>query len=345
MIDLPAVVIEAHAPTVARPLSILAAAEGRALVAHEQATGLRAIAPPATPVPSSLPIDPQRAARILFIEETLRSVRGPLDLGDREQLSDVRARVALAYAEARAHPEDPEAPFLAAEALRTLARVEELAGDATNARALLMRAALLDGGRRIGLSEGGPSETSKAPAVAVSFALIDAPSGVELFVDGERREASASIALVAGEHHLRVLHRDATIVAQWIQIAEGTAQSVVLRAGPSRVACSEGDLLPALGRASFAIGCARWLLVTRRPGALDVRVCGASACAAAATWSTAPVASPPPIVEESSILRSKWTWIGVGAAVVVGGTITAWQLGAFDRPDAPPPTWRWEGVR
>jgi hypothetical protein len=340
-IDLPTVVIEADAP---RPLSVLGPNEVRALGAHAETTGLRAVELPEAKRPAALPIDPFRSARILRIEETLRNARGPLDLGDREQLDDVRTRVAIAYHEARAHPEDPEAPFLVGEALRTLARVEELAGDAMGSRALRARADLLDGGRRIGLSEGGPSDPIKTTRVEVTITLLDAVKGTELFIDGERGDAGKPIALGPGEHHLRIVVDSAPIVAQWFAVADASAQTLTVRAGPGSVACSAQDLAPAFGQNVFAVACARWLKVSRRKDAIAIRVCGNTSCGPESVWSTAPLVTPRPITE-TSLLRSKWTWIGVGAAAVIGGTITAWQLGAFDRKDAPPPTWRWEGVR
>lgn len=344
-VDLPAVVIEADAPAKAQPLSVLRPSEVRALAAHKDATGLRAIALPAGKKSIAIVPDPERASRILRIEETLRAAREPLDLGDREQVGELRAKVALAYADARAHPEAPEAPFLVAEALRTLARVEELAGDAPSARALRVRADVLDGGRRIGLSEGGPSEPTVESAVSVSIALVEAEDATEVYVDGERRDVGKALSLAPGEHHLRIAHEGGTIVAQWLAIGDAKTQELSFRAGPGVVACSERDLERALNKSSFSVACARWLRVTRAKDAIEVSVCGATSCEPASVWSTAPLAKPKPIPTETSFLRSKWTWIGVGAAAVVGGTITAWQLGVFDRPDPPPPTWRWEGAR
>ncbi len=345
-VDLPAVVIEADAPAKARPVSALRPNEQRALAAFNATNGSRAVTLPESKKPIAIAFDPDRNARILRIEEALHAARGPLDLGDRDQVGEVRAHVALAYAEARAHPEDPEAPFLVSEALRTLARAEELAGDTPSARALRTRADVLDGGRRIGLSEGGPSAPAAAPTVNVTIALIDPPSGTEVFVDGERRTIDKSLALAPGEHHVRVVYDGAPLVAQWVAIGDAPGQELSFRVGPGIVACSERDLEPALTATSFSVACARWLRVKRMKDAIEVRVCGAASCGPASVWSIVPVTAPRTTVpSETSILRSKWTWIGVGAAVVVGGAITAWQLGAFDRDEAPRPTWRWDGVR
>lgn len=355
-VDLPTVVVVDEAPKSARSLATLRDAEARALGAWHAATGLRAVDLPEPAPITFIPVDADRPLRLARIERALHEARGVLDLGDAKIVGETRARLAVAYAEARAHPEDPEAPFLVGELLRTLARAEDLAGDAEGARALRARAEVLDGGRRIGLSEGGPLD---APAAATSpfvLTLLDAPTAVVPFVDGERREGALS--LVAGEHHLRLVAADGrTLAAQWF--FSGSA-GLTLRLGSPRVACSATDLAPALEKlstdahASFAIACSAWLRVARRstsitappPAAsIEIQVCSAHDCGAPAVWSTVPLSPPPPRPESKSIFRSGWTWAAIGAAAVVGGTLTAWRLGAFDRDEPPPPTWRWEGAK
>lgn len=340
-VDLPTVVVEAGAESIARPLSVLDDRARRALDAFSDTTSVKPIGLPES-ASIVVTVDPQRGARILKIEEALKNARGPLDLGDRDALTAVRLSVSEAYAEARAHPEDPEAPFLVAEALRTLARVEELAGDAIGARALRRRAELIDGGRRIGLSEGLPLEPATAATVAITFKLLDAGTTTVLFVDGEARDPSKPLSIVPGEHHVRVTAGSATVNAQFMTLA--TATEVTLRGGAPRTPCSASDLAPALASDSFAVLCPRWLRVLHKTTTIEVRICGAASCGAPSTWSTAPITTTPPVAE-TSVWSSRWTWLGIGAAAVVGGSITAWRLGAFDRPDPPPPTWRWDGAR
>lgn len=340
-VELPTVVVEPVAAPVARPVSALSAPARRALAAFSDAMGIRPIDLPESAV-VPVAIDPGRAARLLAIEEALRDAREPLDLSDREDLASVRLDVATAYAAARAHPEDPEAPFLVAEALRTLARVEDLAGDPIGARALRRRAELLDGGRRIGLSEGGPLEPVAVTTVAITLRLLDATPSTVVFVDGEPRDPGTPLALVPGEHHVRVVAGAATVTAEWLTV--GAAREITLRGGAPRTPCSALDLAPALSSDAFTVACPRFLRVLPKSETLEVRVCSATACGAPSIWSTVPVAKPPPVVTTSP-WSSRWTWLGIGAAALVGGTVTAWSLGTFDRPASPPPTWRWEGAR
>lgn len=340
-VDLPTVVVVDEAP---RALSTLREAEARALAAWRASTGTRSVDLPAQPPVVALPIDPERPARIARIERVLHESRGSLDLADPKVVADVRAELASAYGEARGHPEDPEAPFLAAEVLRALARAEELAGDAEGARALRMRAAVLDGGRSIGLSEGGPLDVPPGEARPFALTLLDAPAGAATWIDGERRDGALSLA--AGEHHLRVVAADGrTLAARWFF---ADAVGLTLRVGPPVVACTAGDLAPALTKtAGFSVSCASWVRVVPHASSLEIRVCSAHDCGPPSTWSTVAVtAAPKPVVPENkSVWRSGWTWAAIGAAAAAVGTVAAWRLGAFDRGDSPAPTWRWEGAK
>lgn len=342
-VELPTVVVEAHAETAPRSLSALALAARRALAAHAQATGLLAVDVPPPTADPVVAIDPDRAARIARIEEALRAARAPLDLGDKDAMPALRVRVASAYGEARAHAEDPEAPFLVAETLRTLARIEEVAGDPSGARALRARADLFDGGRKIGLSEGGPLDAIAAAPIAITVRLIDGGAATVVWLDGEERDPKKPLALIPGEHHVRVAVHGATIHAQWITLAADG--ELALPGGAAKKACSADDLAPALAAPdAYHVACARFMRVVQRKDAIDVRVCSATACGPSSTWSTVPIVATP-VTPSTSIWSSRWTWIGIGAAAVVGGTITAWRLGAFDRAESPPPVWRWEGAR
>lgn len=344
-VDLPALVVEADAPRAPKPLASLGDPSRRVLAAYTDATAIRLIELPEAALPTALPIDPARGARLLRIEEALRTAREPLDLGDLTAVPALRTSVATAYVEARAHPEDPEAPFLVAEALRTLARVEDLAGDAFGARALRLRAELIDGGRRIGLSEGGPLEPTKVATVRLTVALTDATKDTTLFLDGEARKLGDAFEIVPGEHHLRITSGARTLSAEWLTITEATG--LTRRGGAKSTPCSATDLGAALGSVdgTFAVSCARWAHVSRLKTAVEIRICSATQCGKASTWSTVPLAEPPKVASGSSVWSSRWTWVGLGAAALVGGAVTAWRLGAFDRDEPPPPVWRWEGAR
>lgn len=348
MIDVPSVVIEAPAKA-PFALSTLTNAERSALAGFRAANGVQLVDVPADATATPIAIDPEADARIARVEATLHAARGPLDLGDRAAIDGLRARVSAAYADVRAHPEAPEAPFLLAEALRTLARIEDLAGDADAGRALRARASLLDGGRSIGLSEGEPNEGEKPARRDVAFTLVGEHAAAVLFVDGAPR-SDTTVPLAAGEHHVRVATDDgATLAAAWIAI--GATGGVTLRVGPDATPCSRADLAPALARVAagndegFAVRCEKFAIVTRAPKHVDVRLCDRTGCERKSTWSTQPLLPPPPPPpEQHGLFHSGWTWAAIGAAAVAGGTLTAWRLGAFDRPAAPPPTWRWDGA-
>jgi hypothetical protein len=337
-VDLPAIVVEEGTTS---SVAALGGPELRAAKAFRDATGFALVAP-VDPPPNAPSIDPDRPARIARIEATLHAARGPLELGDAEALPSLRAELAVAYAEARAHPEDPEAPLLLAEILRTMARAEDLAGETSGAAALRARATLLDGGRKIGLSEGASSESAGARR---SVTLAIEPAGAVAFIDGVR-VTGTTLALGDGEHHLRVLDdRGVTLVARWIVVGAAT-NVLAVRAGTQPTPCTRSELSAAArSAADFSVHCGSWAIVRRTKASLEVRICGATSCAAPTHWGYAVPSTPPPIAPDKSVWRSPWTWVAIGAAAVAGGSIAAWRLGAFDRPDAPAPVWRWEGAR
>ncbi len=347
------VVLEAGAPSAPRAPSILSDRQARALRAFAQARGLVLASLPADPAPRPLPVDPDREARLARVEAVLHAAREPIELGTAESagaLDRVRTEVAGAYAEIRAHPEDPEAPFLLGEALRTLARVEARAGDDDAATALRRRAAVVDGDRRVGLSEGGPLVETPPKAVPVRL-VVDAPSGARVVIDGVPRDAG-TIALPAGEHHVRVIAADGgALLARWASIGSEPEQALSLRVPVETAACSASDLSGALAStaldpaAPFAVSCARWLRVVRRGGALGVRVCDPTRCGPETTLSSVDVSADARPEPAPSLWRSGWTWAAIGATAVASGLVTAWGLGVFDADPRPPPTWRWEGAR
>jgi len=349
-IDVPAVVV---AGATVEHLSTLGAGGVSAVSAWGGATGFSPIEPKEDAAPPSKN-DPKRADRLVRIETTLREARVPLDVGDRTALAWLRASVAAAYQEARAHPEDPEAPWLVAEGLRTLARVEELAGDPEGAKALRSRASLLDSGRVIGLSEGGTATTSVTMR-EVEIAFLGAPTGAIARIDGRALSTNTKLheKLAAGEHHLRVVAKGdgvldgPTMYASWFVVTDADTQTMSIRVAPDPVACSMADLSRAGANESFEVSCTRWARVKKLSAvAVEVRLCGTHGCAPATTWMVPTTPKTPPVTTEPpSVWRSGWTYAAIGAAAVIAGSVTAWRLGAFDRPEAPPPTWRWEGTK
>jgi len=208
-----------------------------------------------------------------------------------------------------------------------------------------------------------------APSVApvtISLVLEGAPPGARVRVDGARvpaMEPKASIALQLspGEHHLRVVLPGPepldgpTLHASFFVVGDAPGQLLRLRLGEPPSPCTTTDLAPALAatardpRAEFDVSCARWARVVRLgEGAIEVRLCGKTACGGRVEWVSPPKSSGgngrPSGGEGASVWSSPWTYVAIGAAAVVAGGVTAWRLGAFDRDDAPLPTWRWEGV-
>jgi len=314
---------------------------------------------PDAPLLASPVSDPKaRATRVADVETALRRARTLLDDGDPTKAATARGFAAEAYAEARAHPEDPECPSWLAEALRALARAEALGGDATSAAGLLHRARLLDGGRVLGLSESPnlvvlPKGTPHALRVSVAGKR---KLETRVYVDGALTTGPVSIE--AGEHHLRVVVAregeldGALLDARLFSMGEADA-ALELRDPIEVVPCSAADVEDALAlvakdqTATFSVLCPRWArVVPRDDGSIAVQRCGPTLCTAATIWVAPEVAqkpiAPPPT---TSLLRSPWTWVAVGVGVVGAASLTAWRLGAFDRKEAPAPTWRWEPTR
>ena len=366
-VDLPTVVLTAQAETRPSPMAALGVTLGAALGAlrsWEAAHGVRAVALPEAGPPPTLAPDPQRVERIARIEAGLKEARAVLDLADTTRVDALRAALALVYGEARAHPEDPEAGSLVAETLRTLARVEALAGNADDSAALLSRARVLDGGRMLGLSEGSDVTVAPTPPVTFTLMLDGAPSGAKVHVDGPvvPIASALSLKLSPGEHHLRVVLPGAnealdgpTLYASFFVVGGGSDASLRIRVAPPPLACSARDLEPALtalaadADARFDVACARWARVVRvGETAIQARICTATACGEKVGWVSPPNTNgdgpPPGKGGGSSVWRSTWTYVAIGAAVVVASGVAAWRLGAFDRGETSPPTWRWEGV-
>jgi hypothetical protein len=367
VVDLPTVVLTAQAETRPSPMSTLGTILGGALGAMrswEAAESVRAIAPIDEGPPRTLALDAARGDRIARIELSLKDARATLDLADVTTVEALRASIAVAYGEARAHPDDPEAGALVAEALRTLARVEALAGDADAASALRRRAWALDGGRLLGLSEGGDGATAPPAPVTLTMLLQGTPAGARVRIDGHAEPVAERMALslAPGEHHLRIVLGGATegidgpaVHGSFFTVAETAGQIVPVYVGPPAAPCSARDLAPALvavasnPSSTFSVSCPRWARVVRvADAAIEVRLCTTTTCGDKVGW-VAPAATnggnaklPPG--GSKSVWSSPWTYVAIGAAVVVTGGVAAWRLGAFDKGETPPPTWRWEGA-
>jgi hypothetical protein len=339
--ELPTLAIEAPR------LDALPAPARRALSAFGHARGVRPVDPVDAPI-GLPPIDRSHSSRVEAVEEILHEVRSPLDLGERDAIDEIRARLAEAWATVRAHPEDPEAALLASEVLRALARLEALAGDDLGARTFFARADLLDGGRVLGLSEGDRRPSPGAPSFPVAFAPIASGLSIRVIVDGLAID-TAQATLVGGEHHVRIEEATTgrTLHGSWLPVTGAAKFAPTLAV--SIASCSRRDLL----RGAEAT-CARFAVVRAVTGGIEARICAhnrepplpLARCEPATVFLDTEASRPDRAPhEERSILRSPWTWVAVGAAVIATGAGIAHGLGAFDRPERPPPTWRWEGAR
>jgi len=357
-VDVPVVVIEAGHVV---PVATMRARS--ALSSWERTVGMRAVAPaeekrPALDTVKAEELDRDgrtRRDRVMQIERVLHLARGKLDLGDAAVVGDVRAMLAEVYALERANVADPEAPTLVAEVLRAQARCELLAGDTAAATALRTRADLLDGGRLIGISEGAAPIATASPRVRVELVAPAAGEGeLHVVIDGDDRVVAGSSRLpwelVPGEHHVRATIRSAEgeslLDARWFDVAASGAE-IHLRS--ARIAaenpCSREKLERAALASAAAPGCALWARVApMRSDVVEVSLCSAAGCAEPTRWAAPSLMPVAPAVKPSSSVGS-WTWIALAGAAVVGGSVAAWRLGAFDRPAAPPPTWHWEGAK
>jgi len=352
---LPVVVLDGGT---ARPPSALTKKPALALAAWAATHQESPVAlPPDAPPPTGWVLDATaRATRVGHVEGALRRARTLLDDGDPTKAMAARGFATEAYAEARAHPEDPECPTWLAEALRALARAEALGGDATGAAGLLHRARLLDGGRLLGLSESPALVALPTGPVRTLRVTVAGKSKTRVYVDGAL--ATGPVSVETGEHHLRVViaregELDGPLLDARLFSVGDTDATIELHDPVEVVPCSGADLADALGalakdpKAVFVARCPGWArVVPREDGSIAVQRCGPTGCAKPTVW-LAPEVSPKPIPlpPSTSVLRSPWTWVAIGAGVVVAGSLTAWKLGAFDRKEAPAPTWRWEPTR
>ena len=356
--SLPVVVVEAPSSNIL-DRATLDKPHRRALAAFVEAAGEQLVDPVPDLVSSPFAsTDPQeRGARSRRIEGALKRARTLLDDGDATKAAEARGAASLAYAEARAHPEDPECPLWLAESLRALARAELLAGgEATGAAALFRRASLLDGGRVLGLSESAPTK-SIPPQVKhtlrLSLAFATTPTVVS--VDGQRFVGASD--LEPGEHHLRIVEvgagglDGAVLEARFFDMGDADT-TLVVRVGSPAVACSMRDLAPSLSAlakddgAAFDVACTRWgRIVARTDGTVGVQLCGKTRCTKGTVWAGSEAIVGPTPAPAPSPLRSPWTWVAVGIGVATAAGLTAWGLGAFDKQPTSAPTWRWEPAR
>lgn len=313
MIDTPVVWI---APAGGAP-----SAEAEALLARfASARGFR-LTTPGDGGTAALAIDPRVVADV---EASLLAARDALTRLDGDAVDRAAAHALTVL---HAHPELPQAPWLAAEAHRLLAsrfrRAEPR--DAARAEREWQLAAALDGGRAVALGE----PEGIAPPARLEVPL-DAIDGVTIAIDGVPITVPR-VSLALGEHHALLRRGDRVIAASWFGVADATP---IRFAPPTPPACSREDLATATAANGAPEApharCGTWLAADgSAPDLVRVAVCNGATCGAflelrARTNVTGPVVPPP---------HAFPVWIpitvGVVAAVVATGLIL-WGAGAFD---------------
>ena len=262
------------------------------------------------------------------------------------------ARSSLSECEAllRAHPELPQAAWLAAERAAIAA---ELASSEDSERMQRARraAAALEGPRAPAFHEGGATAVDSALPTLVSLRVRGLAGGDELEWDGLARPSVFETPV--GEHHLRVVRGERLLWASWVQVAEGTRELDLNL--PPLEPCSADDL----GRtrdggvkplAAPDTACPRWAVARVLRGAAPVAFCARAPCTAfrRAPQTRAAGARGAGTAPRAPAARGAvpaWTWYvagGVGAALL-GGLVAA-EAGAFSSSPSHE-RWRYEGLR
>ncbi len=321
MIDAPVVwVAPATAGASAAP-----SADAEALLARFAATrGLR-LGPPGDGGSVTLAVDPRVVADV---ESALLAGRDALARLDGDAIERAAAHALTVL---HAHPELPQAAWLAAEAHRLLAARFHRAEPRDEARAERewASAATLDGGRASALGE---------PDAATTPARVDVPTalhgvGVSLAIDGARVEGT-QVSLALGEHHALLRRGDRTIAATWLGVRDATP---LVFEPPSPPACSREDLAaaaldPAGGAGAPGARCPTWVAAdASAKDVLRVAVCEAGACEPFVELRSrdARVTTPPPPGKPFPV------WIPITAGIVVAAATTLlslWAAGVFDAP-------------
>lgn len=313
MIDAPVVWIA--------PASGAPSAESEALLTRFAAARGFRITAPGDGGTITLAIDPHVVAEI---EAALLAGRDAITRLDADALErDAAHALTLLHA----HPELPQAAWLAAEAHRLLAarflRAEPR--DAARAEREWISAGILDGGRAPALGE---QELGTAPAP------IDVPvaahPGVALWIDGLPTTADRA-ALAPGEHHALLRRGERTVAATWFGVRDATPLAF---APPSPPLCSREDLSgAALEGTSASAPTARCPLWIAADGSardvLRVAVCEGATCGAFVELRRrderigpiVPPGKPFPV----------WIPITIGAVALVATTaLVLWAAGVFE---------------
>jgi hypothetical protein len=256
------------------------------------------------------------------------------------------ARAALAECEGllRAHPELPQAAWLAAERAAITAELAS-SENSDRMRAARVQALVLEGPRAAAFHRDAAGADAALPPL-VSFSVRGLAPGDELEWDAAR--ATTNIDARVGEHQLRVLRGGRLLWASWQTISSATRELNLNL--PPLAPCSADDLALTRDDGSKPLPspntlCPRWAVARTVGAEVELALCERAKCSnwrrGPAEPNRAPLASKSP---ERAALPA-WTLYvagGVGAALL-GGFIAA-EAGAFT-PNETRERWRYEGLR
>jgi hypothetical protein len=296
-------------------------------------------------VPAGAEYDPRLVADIENRIDQARIAAGSLDERGALRLLDGVER------ELRAHPELPQAAWLMAERLRLEADLYSREPDgAERAAELNRRANALEGPRAESYTvqaEARKHKTRSAPArpKPVTLRVTGVRHNDRVYADGVL--ASASLSLVPGEHHLRVVRGGRGVWAGWVRVHRG--QSSLALSAPAPVACSRDDIGSVTIRAGHVLAppdtaCDAWAVAEPADGGgVLVATCHQASCGPLLPWEKSfgrAFAGPAQIVPKPP--GTSWTvyvLAGVGALAVTG--LVLWRTGTFESPAPGQTTWRY----
>lgn len=251
----------------------------------------------------------------------------------------------------RTHPELPQSAWLMAERLRLEADLYSRQPDgAGRAAELNERANALEGPRAESYTVQAEARRHEARGA------LRSPPPARLRVTGVRQHdrvyadgvlAGATLKLVPGEHHVRVVRGGRGVWAGWVRVQRG--QTSLALPVPEPVACSRDDIGSVAIRAERVLAppdaeCGAWAVAqAAEGGGVDVATCHGASCGPLLPWEKSfgrDYTGPAQIVPKPP--GTPWTvyvLAGVGALALTG--LVLWRAGTFESPAPGQTTWRY----
>lgn len=267
--------------------------------------------------------------RIEALLATAQTALGALRSTEAEEALDEAERLL------RAHPELPQAAWLAAERAELAAVLVE-ARDPALSRALRQKATLLEGKRAATFRD----EAADAAALGQSAPRRLTIRGVSPRDQLEWNAVPVGPSLEAsnGEHQLRVIRGQRVVFAGWVTVTAGASEVAVDL--PAIAACSADDLQGTLHTARGPVAsagtlCPRWAVARSDGKKLMMALCREAECG---PWQSAPPATQPVTTAERPGFPRWIIYAAAGAGAVALTAFVAVQSGAFS---SSPTTERW----